>query len=231
MTPVRRCAALCTHVTYSNISRHWFAGGSLSLEDAIDWTTMVSEQEQRFAGIKALSGTRQRRLDRVVNTLPIANLDERIVARRVPYWRDIVEHASIDDPRWKPLDHSSRVAAVVAPVLQVGGWYDIFLPVQLDDYRMLIAAGKQPRLVIGPWTHIAPRGFAAQITESLRWLDRHVRGVGARDAVGEAMPVRLFVMGARHWRDFRVMAARGIRAAAMAPAWAWGTGPERTARE
>ncbi len=194
--------AMCTHVAYSNIARHWFAGGSLSLEDAIDWTTMVSTQEQRFAGIKTLFGARLRRLDRVVNTLPIVDLDERLVGKRVPYWRNIVEHPSIDDAFWQPINHSSRTAAVVAPVLQVGGWYDIFLPVQLDDYRALVGAGNQPRLVIGPWTHTAPKGFATQLTESLRWLDRHVRGVGSRDGVDVAMPVRVFVMGARQWRDF-----------------------------
>jgi uncharacterized protein len=194
--------AVCSHVAYSNVCRHWFAGGSLSLEDAIDWTTMVSEQEKRFAGIRTLLETRLRRLDRVINTLPIADLDERIVARRVPYWRDIVEHPSIDDRFWQPIDHSARVAAVVAPVLQVGGWYDIFLPAQLDDYRTLVAAGNQPRLVIGPWTHIAPKGFATQIMESLHWLDRHVRVVRDGDVVDNAMPVRVFVMGAKQWRDF-----------------------------
>jgi uncharacterized protein len=204
--------AMCTHVAYSNLSRHWFAGGSLSLEDAIDWTTMVSQQEERFTGIKTLIATRLRRLDRVINELPIADLDERVVARRVPYWRDIVEHPSIGDPFWRPIDHSARVAAVVAPVLQVGGWYDIFLPAQLDDYRTLIAAGNQPRLVIGPWTHTAPKGFAAQITESLRWLDRHVRGTRAEHVVDTAMPVRLFVMGAGQWRDVSSWPPEGFTA-------------------
>ncbi len=208
--PVLR--AMCTHVAYSNLARHWFAGGSLSLEDAIDWTTMVSTQEQRFAGIKTLFGARLRRLDRVINTLPIVDLDERLVGKRVPYWRDIVEHPSIDDPFWQPINHSSKTAAVVAPVLQVGGWYDIFLAAQLDDYRALLGAGNQPRLVIGPWTHTAPKGFATQLTESLRWLDRHVRGVDSRDGVDAAMPVRVFVMGAGQWRDFSSWPPAGYEA-------------------
>jgi len=208
--PVLR--ALCTHVTYSNIARHWFGGGALALEDAIDWTTMVSEQEKRFASVKVLLGTKLRKLDRVVNELPVADLDERLVARRVPYWRDIVEHPSIEDPIWQPIDHSERVAAVVAPVLQVGGWYDIFLPTQLDDYRTLVTAGHQPRLVVGPWTHTAPRGFATQITESLRWLDRHVLGTGPSEALATEMPVRLFVMGTGQWRDFSSWPPQGFAA-------------------
>ena len=202
--------ALCTHVTYSNIASHWYRGDSFALDDAIDWATMVSEQEiGRFRAVKALVETRLRRIDRVINQLPIAELDRRVMGRRVSFWRDFVEHASLADPFWAPIDHSHRLANVTAPVLQVGGWYDIFLPAQLADYAALTAAGNQPRLVIGPWTHISPKGFAAQITESLRWLDRHVRGV-APSGDG-ARPVRLFVMGNDEWREFATWPPPGYR--------------------
>ena len=195
--------ALCTHVAYSNLASHWYRGESFALDDAIDWTTMVSEQERgRFRGVKALLETRLRRIDRVINDLPIAELDEQVLGRRVDFWREVVDHAASDDPFWAPVDHSHRVAQVTAPVLQVGGWYDIFLPNQLADYATLVAAGNQPRLVIGPWTHIAPNGFAAQVTESLRWLDRHVRGFAPAVDGDDARPVRLLVMGHDEWGDF-----------------------------
>jgi hypothetical protein len=90
---------------------------------------------------------------------------------------------------------------VTAPVLQVGGWYDIFLPIQLADHRALVDAGRHPRLVIGPWTHAASKGFSTQVTESLRWLDRHVLGAEPDGARAENAPVRVFVMGAGTWRD------------------------------
>ncbi len=215
--------ALCSHVTYSNISRHWFAGGSLSLEDAVEWTSMVNTQEERFAGLKSMLQTQVRRLDRVINELPVIDFDQRIVGRRVPYFRDIVEHPDIDDPYWEPLDHTARVASVVAPVLQVGGWYDIFLPSQLDDYRTLVAAGNPPRLVIGPWTHTASKGFATQTIESLRWLDCNVRGMRTVDAT---LPVRVFVMGAEQSARLRVVAARRICIAALASPVRWGTRPQ-----
>ena len=198
--------ALCSHVTYSNIGRHWYAGASLSFADAVEWTMSVNTQEQRFAVLKSL--LRFRHFDRIVNELPVASFDERLVKHRVPYWRDIVEHPTIDDPYWDPIDHSKRVASVSAPVLQVGGWYDIFLPSQLDDYRALVAAGNPPRLVIGPWTHASPKGFAVQSRESLHWLDRHVRGTRTVDSTA---PVRLFVMGAAGWRDFSAWPPDGYR--------------------
>jgi putative CocE/NonD family hydrolase len=194
--------ALCTHVAFSDITQLWFPGESFGLDDAIDWTTMVATQETaRFATLKMMTGARERELDRVTTTLPVADLDIRVNGAPAPVWRTIVEHPSRADPYWEPIDHTKRVAAVEIPVLQVAGWYDIFLPGQLDDYHALVAAGNQPRLVIGPWTHTASKGFAAQTTESLRWLDRHVRGTLPADAPDDARPVRLFVMGPNEWRD------------------------------
>jgi uncharacterized protein len=193
---------LCTHVAYSALARHWFGGGSFALGDAIEWTTMVSEQEGGLL-VRARSalGFRRRRIDRMTNLLPLVDLDRRVVGRTVPNWRTIVEHADVDDPFWQPVDHSVRVKSTTARVLQVGGWYDIFLPLQIADYRSLVAAGKSPRLVVGPWTHTAPGGFSAQVNETLAWLDRHFgKGPGAESE--EQEPVRLYVMGAKRWRTF-----------------------------
>ncbi len=120
--------ALCTHVTYSDITKLWFPGGSFGLDEAIDWTTMVSEQEtERLGFVKLMTGMRERQIDRASNHLPVADLDRLLIAKRVPAWRAIVEHATRADPYWEPVDHSKRVAAVAIPVLQVAGWYDIFL--------------------------------------------------------------------------------------------------------
>ncbi len=196
--------ALCTHITYSNLARHWYRGGTFSLHDALDWTTMVSEQEHtRFGFADVILERRVRRIDRVIDHLPVAELDTLVVGRRLPFWRDVVDHASCDDPFWDRADHSSRVAHVEAPVLQTGGWYDIFLPDTITDHHTLVDAGHRPRLVVGPWTHIAPGAFKVQLRESLQWLDRHVRSDGdAGSGSTDATPVRLYVMGANRWRDF-----------------------------
>jgi len=193
--------ALCTHITYSAMSRYRYFGGSFALGTILEWATRLARQDTtRFGWARALLGTHQRRVDRVVSRLPVVELDEQVTGRRVGFWREIVEHASSDDPFWAPVDHSARVPAVGAPVLQVGGWYDIFLPVQLADHQALVAAGHRPRLVIGPWTHLAIPGTAAQTRESLRWLDRHLGADGpATDP--DVRPVRIFVTGAEEWRD------------------------------
>ncbi len=192
-------AALCPHITMSNLAAHWYAGGSFSLDDAIGWTAMVSTQERRFAGLAQLLGIGPRRVARHIDELPLLTLDERIVGRRVPFWRDFVSHASVDDPFWAAADHSHRVADVRVPVAMVGGWYDIFLPLQLADYRALAGAGNPPWLVIGPWTHTAPAGMGEQLRDSLAWFAAHLAGDRSRL---RADPVRVYVMGAEEWRGF-----------------------------
>jgi putative CocE/NonD family hydrolase len=191
--------ALCPHITMSSLAAHWYAGGSFSLDDAIGWTALVSTQEHRFAGLGRLFGWPARRVARHVDALPLLSLDERILGQQVPFWRDFVTHAALDDPFWAPADHSKRLADVRAPVAMVSGWYDIFLPLQLADYRTLAAAGNPPFLAIGPWTHTSLPGMGEQLRDSLAWFAAHLRG--DRSAL-RADPVRLYVMGADEWRGY-----------------------------
>ncbi len=191
--------ALCPHITMSHLAAHWYAGGSFSLDDAIGWTALVAGQESRFAGLARLFRTTERRVARHVDELPLLTLDERIVGREIPFWRDFVTHPGVDHPFWAPADHRGRVARVRAPVAMVSGWFDIFLPIQVADYRALVEAGNPPWLVIGPWTHTSMPGLGEQLRDSLAWCAAHLRGDRSQL---RADPVRLFVMGAEEWRGY-----------------------------
>jgi putative CocE/NonD family hydrolase len=75
-----------------------------------------------------------------------------------------------DDAYWVARDYSAGVEKVTAAVQLIGGWQDIFLPWMLEDYAVLKAAGRDPQLIIGPWTHAAPGITAAGVREGLAWL-------------------------------------------------------------
>jgi putative CocE/NonD family hydrolase len=92
----------------------------------------------------------------------------------------------------------------------VGGWHDIFLPLQLRDYAALRAAGRDPYLLIGPWRHADQQAVQAWVTDTLAWLRAHL--AGDRSAL-RPEPVRIFVTGADEWRDL--------------PAWPPETRPHR----
>jgi len=81
----------------------------------------------------------------------------------------------------------------------VAGWYDIFLPAQIDDFLTLRAAGREASLTIGPWTHGSPRGLGASLREALGWFDDCFSADGAPRARNAPARVRLYLVGARRW--------------------------------
>jgi predicted acyl esterase len=152
--------AMATIVTAADFRRSTYAGGSFSLDTVLTWAALLSAQRgPRLANFVELRRG-QPRLHRGLAHLPLSEADVVATGERVPFVRDWL--AEPDDDYWDQRGHT--VDRVTAPVLMVGGWYDIFLPWQLDDYAALRAAGARPRLTIGPWTH----GSFGLVRESIR---------------------------------------------------------------
>jgi uncharacterized protein len=192
-------AALSIQVSASQFHGQTYAGGSLSLETAASWLVLVAAQERRLAPIAIARALHK--LPALFGELPLSDLDQRATGAEVAWFREALGHPQRDDAYWVARDYAEGVAKVTAPVQLIGGWYDIFLPWMLEDFGALHAAGREPQLVIGPWTHTAPGLTAAGIREGLAWLrarllddDRLVRHPG----------VRVFVTGERSgggWRE------------------------------
>jgi uncharacterized protein len=114
---------------------------------------------------------------------------------------------------------------VQVPALHIGGWFDVFRPSTLGQYRATAALAAQcgatpPRLLIGPWTHVSVAGATGQLDfgpaaaldlteQHLRWYDATLKGQLDRLA-GD--PVQLFVMGENRWRRFPAYPVPGTRA-------------------
>lgn len=191
--------AMVPHVTESGLTLEFLREDGLSLETPFGWGVQVAVQERRFALLRQRG--QAKKLERALNTLPLAQADVVAIGHRSDYIQDVLAHPETD-PRWAAVDHRARVADVTVPVSAIGGWYDIFLPGQLRDFRTLQDAGRRPRLTVGPWTHagrpdlLAGAGIA--LRETLGFGLAHARG----EQPPERAPVRLFVMGEEAWRDF-----------------------------
>lgn len=120
---------------------------------------------------------------------------------------------------WHWQDHTRHYDTVDVPVLNFGGWYDIFVQGTTWNYRGLAAgagtdaARDAATLVVGPHTHgdTASRGqgqvcgHAHQFPDNstykhvdllAAWFDRHLKGTDERD---EPPRVRLYVPGLDEW--------------------------------
>lgn len=187
--------ALALTATASRAHGQAFAGGSLALETALTWSSIVAAGEQRLGMLRLIPGLR--RLPALLDGLPIAELDAVATGRELPFYAEWMEHIEPSDPYWAERDFSKDLAQVEAPAQFVGGWHDIFLPWMLEDHRQLQAAGRRPQLIIGPWAHTSGAMLATGTRETLAWLRAHL--LGDRRLLDDA-PVRIFVTGAGEWR-------------------------------
>ena len=126
------------------------------------------------------------------------------------WYLDFFEHADYDafwkDPMVNWSEHYDQTSDI--PMLQVGGWFDIFLAGTFENFLGLTKAKKSPqRVLIGPWTHhgntrpyagdvsFGPEGAIADFDSTFhaRWFDHWLKGVP--NGVERDAPVRIFVMG------------------------------------
>ncbi|HET6708955.1 CocE/NonD family hydrolase [Amycolatopsis sp.] len=191
--------AMVPQVTESGLTLEFLREDGLSLETPFGWGVQVATQERRFALLRQRG--QAKKLQQALNTLPLAQADVVAIGHRSDYIQDVLVHPETS-PRWAEIDHRSRVADVTVPVSSIAGWYDIFLPGQLRDFRTLQEAGRRPRLTVGPWTHAGRDSLLGSTGETLRETVEfglaHARG----EQPPERAPVRLFVIGEETWRDF-----------------------------
>jgi len=180
---------------------YWTGGAfqlALTLGAAAIWTSAISLITGPAAGDVILN-------DRVWRHLPLIELDEVTVGRRVGFWREWWEHQE-NDAYWHRFRH--RPEAVTVPIFQQGGWFD---PYSGSHLRTFAAIGDRVpnRTLIGPWSHEEEvetfRGdvdLSAGVTvirdHELAFYDRYLRDDG--NDWEERPPLELFVLGRNVWR-------------------------------
>ncbi|MGE5333387.1 MAG: CocE/NonD family hydrolase, partial [Nitrososphaerota archaeon] len=192
--------AMVPSITSADFNHFRYQGGSVTLESMLGWSTMMTEQAASGLRMGNPLGVwaRNRRLEQAYLHLPLSEADRVVIQRPSRPFQSAITHAP-DDAYWNPVDFSARVGEVSTPICLQAGWYDLFLDWQLKDYQALRAAGRQPYLLIGPWYHGQLGSVPVMTRDALAWLNARVKG----DSSGlRSQPVRLFVMGAKTWRDF-----------------------------
>jgi uncharacterized protein len=213
--------AIAPNMTASNYHDGWtYQSGAFEQWFDQNWTSQLAQNTlQRLIkeNTNALVG---------LPTLPLANYpvfnfgqlpaDAQLTAALAPYYLDWLAHPDFDDywKQWSIEEHFSNIAV---PMLQVGGWYDIFNGGTLRNYvgakthGANNAARTQQHLLIEIGGHA---GFGRRIGEVdfgphaienvytdviLDWYDFLFKGIQNEFATDK--PVKLFVMGANEYRQ------------------------------
>jgi putative CocE/NonD family hydrolase len=198
--------AMVPMVTESALTMEFLRADGLSLETPFQWGVMTALQEQRGATLRAVAGGGRRRR-RALATLPLGRSDLVAAGRRVDYIHDILTHDRTAQ-RWAGIDHRHRVADVTVPVSSIAGWYDIFLPGQLQDFTILQDLGRPARLTVGPWTHVGA-GLGSALQEAVDFGLTHAHDQAHDQQPPDRAPVRVYVTGQETWRDFDHWPPRG----------------------
>jgi len=140
--------------------------------------------------------------------LPLGKCDSAAIGEPMAFYQEWLQHSTPGDPWWDAVDFGRRLEHV-PPASFIGGWYDLFLKAQVDDYEALRRAGRPARLTIGPWTHGSPGLFAETVRDGPRWFDSQLGPQRAEREERQDAPVRVFVMGSRTWQEFSLWPPAG----------------------
>ncbi len=195
--------AFFIQIASSNFYKMFYLGNAFSLESAVNWAIRSRGKTDRDVDLVDL--------DRGVSHLPIIEADN-VAIGETDFFNDWALNTQKND-YWKKIDGEHRAETIQAPALLMGGWFDPFLPTQLDDFNVITSKAKSSvvkdtRLIVGPWGHAESVKLPntseeipyrnESITQSIAWFD-YVLGVTKTPL---SMPkVKIFVMGENRWRD------------------------------
>jgi predicted acyl esterase len=132
----------------TNFHDMFYPGGAFSLDSALSWAV-------RSHGTKDQSDwPSTNEVKQAATGFPLLDADRRATGTDVDFFKDWVEHPD-RDAFWVDIDGKNRVQSLKRPVLLMAGWYDPFLPSQLNDFMRIRHSGEpgvagRSRLIIGP---------------------------------------------------------------------------------
>jgi len=141
--------------------------------------------------------------------LPVKDIDVLITGKKVPYFRNWVEHNS-NDLYWQRASYQSKLKNVKIPVLLQTGWYDTHSIGSTLAWEELSKSGnKDSRLIIGPWNHantLTPYPSVNKVGKEAsvdflslykNWFDFWLKGIDNK--ANEDPKVKLYVMNDFRW--------------------------------
>ncbi|WGX97090.1 CocE/NonD family hydrolase [Nocardioides sp. L-11A] len=208
-------AALACGVTPVDYYTDWvYPGGAFALAMNTTWLlrNVASSASARLPDGAALQAGMTAAYDDLIDRwwryLPLDELPPLLPDRPevAGYFFDWIDHPTRDE-YWERISLRGVHADIDIPVLNVAGWYDVFVNAGIEAFGALPDGRK--RLVVGPWDHntwgkepgevdFGPSAMFSFPGAVVAWMDRWLKG--HRPAT-EPAPVRYFRMGDLTWQE------------------------------
>jgi putative CocE/NonD family hydrolase len=204
--PPPELKAMVIQVSSDDFSHFLYPGGAFALEATLTGISSMVAQHRGFGATTAALLRLLRTYKKVERSVPLLDSYEPAFGQRVPWFEEWLRHPAAGDPYWESRRARPAIAAA-PPVSLLGGWSDVVLDDTLASYQRLRAAGREARLIVGPWNHTSGfnKDMPTVFAEALGWLRAHLSApAGTATAPLGPTPVRVHVGeigGPGQWRD------------------------------
>jgi predicted acyl esterase len=184
--------------------------GAMMLATALWWSDVVErEVTADISGLAMVESLEILKSDKLEH-LPVVDLDQLVLGRQIPHWREWIAHPAYDD-YWRSMSYLDSLAELNIPVYHQSGWFDGNGAGSKLNYLGMVRHGHgNQKLVLGPWGHTdsdtrfgaqgvdwGPRAVIDLQKSYLRWMDRWLKGID--NGIDKEPLVSLFVMGSNDW--------------------------------
>ena len=190
-SPPPELRALAVQVGSNDFSTFLFPGGAFALDATLTATAMMLSMGRGFGAFLRAMIRLARRLRRAGRVLPLVDAYPPVLGQRAGFIEDWLAHPDLGDPYWTPR-RAPLTTEPGPPATLLSGWRDPCLDATLAAYRQLGAAGREARLVVGPWGHASAltEDLPLVFGEALSWFRTHLDG---DEAARPSRPVRVHV--------------------------------------
>ena len=210
--------------------------GTFFMLGAIWWAEILESEATGSIDGAAMERIGEKRYSELLKSLPVIELDKKVLGKKNAYWREWIAHPS-EDAYWKRASFHHKLKKVTIPVFHQSGWFDGDGIGSKLNYLALKRHGhKRQKLVLGPWGHTSqahrrvghrdfgPNAIVDLERAYLRWFDHWLKGM--KNGVDKDPLVSLFVMGSNVWLHGDTYPLEGTRLekwyfGASSPANAW----------
>jgi putative CocE/NonD family hydrolase len=176
---------------------------------SILWAEILDREATADLSGAVMSSIVEKKYNKLLRSLPVIELDKKVLGKENPNWRKWIEHPTNDD-YWERANFLDRLRDVRIPVFHQSGWFDgDGIGSKLNYLRMKSYSHPHQKLVLGPWGHTSqavrsrgdldfgPQAIVDMQRKYLRWFDYWLKGID--NGITNEPLVSVFVMGSNKW--------------------------------